>query len=217
MTIAAVISGNIFNILYGNNPSSLFFIHFLTSLFHVWLPLIPAPYLYRKDIRFPFDNFTRRNKTMLWIDSLLQFSLLGHIRRLPTQRLSQSVEHSIWQRHQSKSHKTRTRKRHRKGRMRPGSYPLNGECESSRFRKYIIHQDGYKGSYRRYQRNNIGHLFGFSMRNYILAWLLGSNICCTTGLAPILHKAVFTYIPILLVRAVLSFVYTSLPPFFAFH
>lgn len=193
MTIAPVISGNIFNILYGNNPSSLFFIHCWTSHSHVWLPLIPAPYLYRKDIRFPFDNFTRRNKKMLWIDSLLQFSLLGHIRRLSTQRRSQSVEHSIWQRHQSESHKTRTRKRHRKGRMRPGSYPLNG-------------------------RNNIGHLFGFSMRKHVLAWLLAANICCTTGLSLscLIRSCVYihTYI---LVRIVLSFICTSLPPFSAFH
>lgn len=140
MTISPVISGNIFNILYGNHPLSLFYIHFWTTLSHASSPLIPTRYLYRKDIRFPFDNFTRRNKTMLWIDSLLQFSLLGHIRRLATQRLSQSVEHSTWQCHQSKSHQIRTRKRHRKGRMRPGSCPFKGEYESSRFRTYIIHR-----------------------------------------------------------------------------
>lgn len=202
MTLATVISGNIFNILYGNHPLSLFSTHFWTSLPHASPPLISTPYLYRKDIRFPFDNFTRRNKTMLWIDSLLQCSLLGHIRRLSTQRLTQSVEHSTWQRNQSKSHQTRTRKRHRKGRMRPGAYPFNGELEGSGFRKYIIHQDGYKGSYRRYHRNNIGHRFGLSVWKHVLAWL-GPTICFTTGLSPILHEAVlYTYIQDLSVRIV---------------
>lgn len=122
---------------------------------------------------------------MLWIDSLLQFSLLGYIRRLSTQCLSQSMEHSIWQCHQSKSHQTRTRKRHRKGRMRPGSYPFNGEFESYRFRKYTIHNKGY---HRRNHRKYIGHRFVFSMGKRVSAWL-GPIIFFITGLAPILYEA----------------------------
>ena len=126
---------------------SISFLYFFSTNF--LSPLIAAYINYtnrsRKDIRFPLDYSARRNKTMLWIDPLLQCSLLGHIRRLSTRRLSQSVEYSIWQRHQSKSHQTRTGKRRRKGRMRntrfagsgSGGFRVFGNNLSTRISTYI--------------------------------------------------------------------------------
>lgn len=99
-----------------HSPSFLYLLYKFSS------PLITANInhtnLCREDIRFPLDNSARRNKAMLWVDPLLQCSLLGHIRRLSTRSLCESVEYSIWQRHQSKSHQTRTGEKRRKGRMR---------------------------------------------------------------------------------------------------
>lgn len=152
MTFAPVISGNIFNILYGNLPPpfsilSIFFDKFFFPHLFIATNINYKYNLSRKDIRFPFDNFARRSKTMLWIDPLLQCSLLGHIRRLSTRPLSQSVEHSIWQRHQSKSRQTRTGERHRKGCMSVGGIPFfAGSLEVGEFWTFqvskILHSPG---------------------------------------------------------------------------
>lgn len=171
MTLAPVISGNIFNILYGNHPYPRFlsiFENIFPTLHRNWY----QHHIYLGKI-FDSHSIILPDGTRQCFESIHCYNVAYWV-TFGASLLS--VVLGLWSIRYDNATKAKAIRLERgRGVGRDAwdrvAYQFNERFEGSRFRKYIINKDGYKCSYIRYHRSNIDHRFVLSVGNYVLAWL----------------------------------------------